>query len=92
LPPGDLPNGYLRLAPDLVVEVVSPSDTASELQSKVCTWLDAECRLVWVVHPATRSVTVYRSRDDVRVLGEADVLEGSPVFDGFSAEVRDLFR
>ena len=34
LPTGDLPDGYLQLAPDLVVEVVSPSDTASELQSK----------------------------------------------------------
>ena len=92
LPTGELPAGYLRLAPDLVVEVVSPSDTASELQSKVCTWLDAGCRLVWVVYPATRSVTVYRSREDVRVLGGADVLDGSPVFDGFSAEVCDLFR
>ena len=92
LPAGDLPTGYLRLAPDFVVEVVSPSDTASELQSKVCTWLDAGCRLVWVVYPATRSVTVYRFRDDVRVLGEKDILDGSPVFHGFSAEVRDLFR
>ena len=92
LPAGDLPAGYMRLAPDLVVEVVSPSDAASDLQGKVFTWLDAGCRLVWVVYPNTRSVTVYRSREDVRVLGEADTLNGSPVFDGFSAEVRDLFR
>ena len=92
LPAGALPAGYMRLVSDLVVEVVSPSDTASELQSKICAWLDAGCRLVWVVYPAARSVTVYRSRENVRVLGEADVLDGSPVFDGFSAEVRDLFR
>ena len=92
LPTGNLPAGYLRLAPDLGVEVVSPSDTASELHGKVCTWLDAGCRLVWVVYPVTQSVTVYRSREDVRVLGERDVLDGSPVFDGFSTQVRDLFR
>ena len=92
LPPGDLPAGYLRLAPDLVVEVVSPSDSASELQGKIFAWLDAGCRLVWVVYPATRSVTVYRSRADVRVLGADDVLDGGPVLDGFSAEVRELFR
>lgn len=92
MPQGDSPPGYLRLAPDLVVEVVSPSDTASELQGKVCTWLDAGCRLVWVVYPATRSVTVYRSREDVRVLGEGDALDGSPVFQGFRAGVRELFR
>lgn len=84
--------GYLRLAPDLVVEVVSPSDSASELQGKVFAWLDAGCRLVWIVYPATRSVTVYRSRENVRVLREEAVLDGGPVFDGFSAEVRDLFR
>ena len=92
LPTGDLPVGYLRLAPDLVVEVVSPSDTASELQSKVCTWLDAGCRLVWVVFPTTRSVTACRSKESVRVLTEEDTLDGSPVFEEFSAEVRDLFR
>ena len=92
LPTGDLPVGYLRLAPDLVVEVVSPSDTASELQSKVFTWLDAGCRLVWVVFPTTRSVTVYRSKENVRVLTEEDTLDGSPVFQGFRAEVRELFR
>lgn len=92
LPAGDLPATYLHLAPDLVVEVVSPSDTASELQGKIFTWLDAGCRLVWVVYPATRSVTIYRSREDVRVLREEDTLDGSPVFEGFSAEVRDLFR
>lgn len=92
LPLGDLPAGYMRLAPDFVVEVVSPSDTASDLQSKVCMWSDAGCRLVWVVYPATQSVTVFRSRDDVWALREEDILDGNPVFDGFSAEVRDLFR
>ena len=92
LPSGGLPAGYLRLAPDLVVEVVSPSDTASDLQSKVYAWLDAGCRLVWVVYPATRSVTIFRSRHDVRALGEEDNLDGSPVFDEFNIEVRNLFR
>ena len=92
LPSGDLPPDYLRLAPDLVVEVVSPSDSASELQGKIFTWLDAGCRLVWVVYPAAQSVTVYRSRENARVLGADEVLDGAPVFDGFSAEVRELFR
>ena len=91
LPSGDLPAGYLRMAPDLVVEVVSPSDTASDLQSEVYAWLDAGCRLAWVVYPATRSVTIFRSRHDVRALGEEDILDGSPIFDEFNIEVRDLF-
>ena len=91
LPSCGVPVGYLRLAPDLVVEVVSPSDTASDLQGKVYAWLDAGCRLVWVVYPATRSVTVFRSRHDVRGFGEDDTLDGSPLFDDFNLEVRDLF-
>ena len=91
LPSGGVPAGYMQLAPDLVVEVVSPSDTASGLQSKVHAWLDAGCRLVWVVYPATRSVTVFRSRHDVRALSEEHTLDGSPLFDEFNLEVRDLF-
>ena len=91
LPSDGLPAGYLRLVPDIVVEVVSPSDTAYDLRSKVYAWLDAGCRLVWVVYPATRSVTIFRSRQDVRALGEEDNLDGSPVFDEFNVEVSNLF-
>ncbi|MDE0205396.1 MAG: Uma2 family endonuclease [Candidatus Tectomicrobia bacterium] len=91
IPSSGVPAGYMRLAPDLVVEVVSPSDTASDLESKVFAWLDAGCRLVWVVYPAARSVTIFRSRHDVRALSEEDTLDGSPVFDAFNLEVRELF-
>ena len=91
LPSGGLAAGYLHLAPDPVVEVVPPSGTASDLQSKVYAWIDAGCRLVWVVYPGTRSVTVFRSRHDVRALGEEDHLDGSPVFDELNIEVRKLF-
>ena len=97
LPPSGCPRAIFPLVicdwrPDLVVEVVSPTDSASELQGKIFTWLDAGCRLVWVVYPAAQSVTVYRSRENARVLGADEVLDGAPVFDGFSAEVRELFR
>ena len=92
LPEGGLPVGYLRLAPDLLVEVVSPSDTASEVHDKVCEWLNAGCRLIWVAYPATRSVTVYRSLEDVRILGPDDMLDGVPVLEGFSIRVSELFE
>ena len=91
LPEGRLPRGYLRLSPDLVVEVVSPSDTASEVRDKIRAWLDAGSRLAWVVYPETRSVTVYRSMDDVRILVPNDTLDGAPVLDGFSIRVLELF-
>ena len=49
-----MPVGYIELAPDLAVEVVSPSDSTMEIQEKVADWLRAGTRLVWVIYPATR--------------------------------------
>ncbi len=92
LPKGGLPTGYLRLAPDIAVEVVSPSDTASYVQQKVCTWLEAGCRLVWILYPESRSMAVFRSMKDSRILGPDDVLDAVPVLDGFSTSVSKLFE
>ena len=92
LPEGELPAGYLPFAPDLLVEVVSPSDRASDVQEKVHMWLDAGARLVWVAYPSTRSVTAYRSRTDVTIVEGDQLLDGSPVLDGFSIPVSRLFE
>ncbi len=91
LPPGDLPAGFMEAAPDLVVEVVSPGDSAGYVRAKVEQWLQSGVRLVWVVYPETRSVAAYRSLNDVRVLTENDMLAGAPVVMGFSCPVKDLF-
>jgi Uma2 family endonuclease len=88
---GELPKSFADLAPDLVAEVVSPSDSAREVEEKVQDWLAAGVRLVWVVHPTTRSVTVYRSLQDIRILREADTLDGADVLPGFTCRVGDLF-
>lgn len=85
------PVGYFGEAPDLAVEVVSPSDRASEVLAKVQDWLDAGCRAVWVVDPETRTVTVYRSRSQIYVLGVSDRLSGEDVVPGFSIPVAELF-
>ena len=79
-------------APDLLVEVVSPSDRASEVQEKVHMWLDAGARLVWVAYPSTKSVAAYRSRTDVMIVEGDDLLDGTPVLDGFSIPVSRLFE
>jgi Uma2 family endonuclease len=90
LPAGELPIGFMEMAPDLAVEVVSPSDTAREVREKVEDWLRAGTRLVWTI-PATRSVIVYRSLDDFQELSERDDLDGSQVVPGFTCHIRDLF-
>ncbi len=83
---------YWPGAPDLVVEVVSPGDTVSDVDEKVQEWLDAGAMMVWVVKPRSRSVIVYRSATDVKVLTEKDELSGEDVFVGFRCGVREIFE
>jgi Uma2 family endonuclease len=85
------PEGYWAIAPDLVIEVVSPSDSAVLLQGKVTDWLAAGCRLMWVLYPDTRTVTEYRSLADVRVLTATETLDGADVLPGFTCPIADLF-
>jgi Uma2 family endonuclease len=89
--PAKLPRGFFDGAPDLAVEVLSPGDRASEVQSKIRDWLEAGCRAVWIVDPETESVTIYKSTRDITVLGIADTLSDETLFPGFSAEVSEIF-
>jgi Uma2 family endonuclease len=79
-------------APDLAVEVVSPGDTLREVDEKVEAWLAAGAAMVWVVNPKWRSVTVYRSATDIKVLTEKDQLDGQDVVPGFRCPVSEIFR
>ncbi|MDP9348774.1 MAG: Uma2 family endonuclease [Gemmatimonadota bacterium] len=87
---GDV-QGYLPGAPDLAVEVVSPGDSYSEVVEKAFDWLEAGARLVVVVDPRRRNVTLYRSREEIRVLSEEDLLDGVDVVPGWKVPVRELF-
>ena len=88
---GGLPSGYFPFAPDIAVEVVSPSATRSETHERALMWLDAGSALVWMLFPDSRSATVYRPNGDITTLGEDDVLDAAPVLDGFSVKVSEFF-
>lgn len=88
---GDLPTAFPG-APDLAVEVVSPSNRPAELHAKVADYLAAGTRLVWVVDPDSESVAVYRSLLAPRILKDRDPLDGGDVLPGFSVEVAELFE
>ena len=90
-PPGVEIPGYLEIIPDLVVEIMSPSDRRSQIRSKAQMWLSYEVPLVRVVYPNTRTVDTYQSDSPVVTLGEDDTLDGSPVLPGFTCPVRDIF-
>jgi Uma2 family endonuclease len=83
--------GYWPGAPDLAVEVLSPSDTVGEVEEKVSEWLAAGTIEVWVVSPKMRTVTVYRSPNDISALTENDLLEGGDVLPGFRIRVEEIF-
>lgn len=82
--PDPLPVGYAALGPDLVVEVVSPNERPGEVLAKVADWLDAGCRLVWVVDPGRRNARVYRADGSESLLPHDGVLEGEDVLPGFA--------
>ncbi len=83
---------FVPFAPDFAVEIVSPGDTAADLRRKVRQYLHAGVRLVWVVWPDDRTVSVYIIGNDVpRELRGDDELDGSDVLPGFRVRVGDLF-
>lgn len=89
--PAQAPKGYLDLAPDLVAEVVSPTDDPDAVQAKIAEWLAAGARAVLVVFPGPRQVAVYLSLKQVVVLTEADTLELPELLPGFACPVAELF-
>ncbi len=89
---GALVRGFFPGAPDLAVEVVSPSDTFEAVDEKVNDWLGAGTKLVWVVSPRQRTVTVYRPGTQVSILRAGDRLSGEDVVPGFECGVGEIFR
>jgi Uma2 family endonuclease len=92
VPATGVPIGYFPVAPDLAVEVVSPSDTAAEVQQKVDDYFKAGSQQVWVVYPDQRSVAVYRSAGEMRYFAAEDVLDGGPLLPGFTSPVAEIFE
>jgi Uma2 family endonuclease len=83
--------GYPSIPPDLVVEVLSPSDVFTKVQRKVQQYIHAGVRLVWIVVPEDRSIAVYRPGQEPRILSDGEALGGEDVLPGFSCPVAELF-
>ena len=92
LPEDRPPQGHCRVAPDLVIEAVSPNDTAYELEDKIAQWLGAGVRLVWVLYPETQRVQVHRADGSVTKLQAADQLVGEDAGPGFQCQVAEVFQ
>lgn len=84
--------GFFEGAPDLAVEVVSPSDRLSETQEKIREYLAAGARLVWLVDPGSETVTAYHPLGDAHVYSGNVEVSGEDVLPGFAFRPTLLFR
>jgi Uma2 family endonuclease len=82
---------YLDVAPELVVEVMSPDDRWSEVQQKLAEYFAVGVQLIWVIDPRLEDVHVYHSLTDMERLTIGDRLTGSEVLPGFEVDVAELF-
>ena len=78
-------------APDLAVEVVSPSETAAGLHKKTRQYIAASCHVVWIVYPDSREIEIHDRNTSIRLLSENDTITASDLLLGFAAKVRDFF-
>ena len=85
-------SGFPVGAPDIAVEVVSPSDTAAELARKVAEYLAAGSQRVWVVYPSVRQVLVHRADGSVLSYGGDDVITDEELLPGFSLPLSEIFE
>lgn len=83
--------GFGKGAPDLAVEIFSPSDSVRQLMRKVKQYFGAGCHTVWIVYPERREVHVLEAAGADRLLRPGDVLEAPELLPGFSAPVEEIF-
>ncbi len=89
----ELPDGFLEGAPDLAIEILSPSNTVEEIHDKLVEYFESGARLVWVIHPKEHYVLVYRSSTQPdRLLKSTDMLDGEDIIPGFMLPVSNLFQ
>jgi Uma2 family endonuclease len=87
---GEVPVSYIETPPDMLVEVLSPSNTTRQIRSKLIEYFARGVRLVWVVAPEDRTLTIYRTPDEGRVLHETATVTGDDVLPGFTCRVSEL--
>ncbi|MEZ6123043.1 MAG: Uma2 family endonuclease [Planctomycetaceae bacterium] len=85
-------SGFLPFAPDLAVEVVSPTDSFAAIERKAFAWLDAGTQLVLILEPETKTAHTYRSRNAIAVYAVGDTVDVSDVVRGWKFAVSEIFH
>jgi Uma2 family endonuclease len=91
IPEGGVPEAFWDMAPDLAVEIVSPSESADEVREKVRDYLAAGTPLVWVVYPRSQEVLVHTPDGAAYTYSGQDILQHADMLPGFTCVAADLF-
>ena len=83
--------GYAEIAPDLIVEIISPDDRPGEVLAKVVDWLDSGVKLVWVIDPQHAEAHVHRPDGSLEIVGADDRLDGEDVLPGLTFTLSSVF-
>ena len=86
----EIPVGYAKISPDMLVEVLSPSNTSKQILTKLREYFAKGVRLVWVIAPEDRTLRIYRNAEEGRLLHETATVTGEDVLPGFECRVSDL--
>ncbi len=92
IPASGLPVGFFPGAPDMAVEVISPSERELHISQKIEDYLHYGCKMVVVVRPRTRSVEVHRPRHEMLTLMPGDVLDGGDAVPGWQVAISEIFE
>jgi Uma2 family endonuclease len=84
--------GFFPGAPDLAVEVLSPTDPLPATEAKARMYLRAGCLVVWILNPADHTLRIYRADAEPQILGPDGEADAEPALPGFRCPVRDLFQ
>ena len=85
------PGNWIRGAPDVAIEILSPSNRPGEMREKISDYFAAGALRVWIVDPKTRTVTIHRANGSKTIFRQGDRLEDPEVLPGFAVEVGELF-
>ncbi len=91
IPAEGVPEGVWQIPPDLAVEIISPNDLHEKVNGKVLEYLEAGVQQVWIVSPEIRTVTIFRSMEQVQVFAKDSVLESPDLLPGFHCPLTELF-
>lgn len=91
IPEGEFSEKFWEIAPDLAVEIVSPSETYDEVSEKIDDYLDAGVKAVWIVRSKKKTISIHRTGQPVKVLTVNDLLDGEDIVPGFKYSIAKLF-